>query len=98
MKQIPNSRQVWVIERIWTEADDGGVSLRIAAKPDHIPAGDFIGTLNERPGIHVPFREMGIINQERVFQANSVHLECAPDQMSQRPTRLLVTRLPGLSR
>ncbi len=98
MKQILNSRQVWVIERIWTEVNDNGVSLRIAAKPDYIPSGDFIGALNERPGIYVPFREMGIINQERVFQANPVHLECAPDQMSQLPTRLLVTRSPGLPR
>lgn len=91
-KAAPTNKQVYVANRIWTEFCGGGLRLHVAAKPDCLPEGDFIGALSDAPLIQIAFKELGIINQERVFQAIESHGAEKKFPPLSLPSRPLVVR------
>ena len=88
----PHHEQIFIVDRYWTEFGNRGLTLYVSAKPEFIPSGDFVGILSNSPRIEVTFRELGIINRQRVFQAIGSHVEGQQSPPSSLPLRPLVTR------
>lgn len=88
----PHHEQIFIVDRYWTEFGNRGLTLHMSTKPDFIPSGDFVGVLNDDPRIEVTFRELGIINRQRVFEAIGSHAEGKQSPSSSLPLRPLVTR------
>lgn len=84
--------QIYIVDRYWTEFGNRGLTLYVSAKPNFIPSGDFIGVLSDNPRVEIVFRELGIINRQRIFEAIGSREEGKQSQPSSLPLRPLVTR------
>lgn len=87
-----NSERVYVVDRFWTEFGNNGLTLLMSGRQDCIPPGDFVGLLSQHPRMEITFREIGVIDRGRVFQAIGNHTGGTQAPPLSLPLRPLVTR------